>query len=249
MKLKVEWKSVLKYFMLALIFAILLFKFNIFENNVNDKTNNTGTVNNKNEEIKTDGNIYQKNMPTSEEKILKNIKVEFKKTKSGQYIAFITNNNNFVIPELHISVNFYEDGKIVDTTSDGHDVILPRYTVVSEFESDENFDDAKYDITISWEFATTYINHSDNIKLDYNINKSGDVLVSITNNDKEAIREIEIIAVFYDKEGNILGTSYVEDIFDVASKKTVTKKLNLKDYSNRYQVANAKIYINQAHTF
>ena len=161
--------------------------------------------------------------------------------------ASITNNNTFVIPDLEISVNFYKDGKIVDTAKDGHDAILPGYTVVSDFDSYEIFDDAKYDLELDW--SNSYKNHSDKVKADYNINSSKDVLVTVTNNNDYEIEEIEVIVVFYNKDGKLLGTSYAEDIYHVAAGKSKTESLYLKEYSLQNQIDSVKIYINQAHTF
>lgn len=160
---------------------------------------------------------------------------------------FITNNNTFVIPDLEIQILYYKDGKIVDTEKDGHDVILPGYTVVSDFETNENYDDVKYDIELEW--SNDYKNHSNNVKVDYNINSSKDVLVTVTNNNDFEVEEIEIITVFYNKNGKLLGTSYSKDIYHVDAGKSKTESLSLKKYSLRDQIETVKVYINQAHTF
>ena len=215
-----------------------------------EQNNNSKEQNNNSKEqvkIETNGDVYQSNMPAEEKDILKNIDVKFEKAESGQYVMFITNNNTFVIPDLEISVNFYKDGKIVDTAKDGHDAILPGYTVVSDFDSYESFDDAKYDLELDW--SNSYKNHSDKVKVDYNINSSKDVLVTVTNNNDYEIEEIEVIVVFYNKDGKLLGTSYAEDIYHVAAGKSKTESLYLKEYSLQNQIDSVKIYINQAHTF
>lgn len=197
--------------------------------------------------IETNGDVYQSSMPADESTILKNIDIKFEKAESGQYVMFITNNNTFVIPDLEISVNFYKDGKIIDTDKDGHDVILPGYTVVSDFDSYESFDEVKYDLKLEW--SNDYRNHSDNMKLDFNINSSKDVLVTVTNNNDFEIEEVEVIAVFYDKNANLLGTSYAKDIYHVRAGKSETEELFLKDYKLDDKIDSVKIYINQAHTF
>lgn len=197
--------------------------------------------------IKSDNEIYQKRMPKEEKIILKNIKVDFKKTKNGSYVAFITNNNSFVIPELEISVNFYKNGLLVDTDKDGHDVILPGYTVVSSFDSYEENDDANYVISIEW--SNSYRNHSKIVEMTYNLNSSNDVLVQVKNSSSELIEEIEVIAIFYDKDGKILGASYPKDIIDVKAGSTATEKLHIYDYKLRDSIKAVKVFINQAHTF
>ncbi len=211
---------------------------------LNDKPSENQKV-----KIETDGNVYQDNMPASESDILSNIDVKFEKALSGQYVAFVTNNNTFAIPDLEINVNFSKNGAIVDTDNDGHDAVLPGYTVISEFESYESFDNADYEVSVNWNYGTSYINHSNDVKVKYNINSSKDAIVTITNNGSNEIEEIELIAVFYDSTGNLLGTSYSQDIYHIASKKSVTEKMTLKDYENSNKVDKVKIYLNQAHTF
>ena len=236
-----------KYYIYVLLLLLLLLFLGYFIYNIHNKKK----ISNTNEVIDiNDGEKeYQNKAPTSDEKAIKNIDVKLEKSKSGQYVAFITNNNSFVIPDLNLKINYYKNGKLVDTYSDGHDAILPGYTVVSDFESYEDYDDVQYDVSVDMDYGTSYTNHSNNIKVDYNINASGDALITITNNDDELVEEIEVIAIFYDETGNLLGTSYAKDIYNVASKKTETIKLELKDYKRRNDVKTVKIYLNQAHTF
>lgn len=196
-------------------------------------------------DIKTDGEKYQSTMPAAEADIIANLDIKFEKAKNGDYVMFITNNNTFVIPDIEISVNFYENDSLVDNDKDGHDAILPGYTVVSFFESYESFDKADYDISVEW--SNSYENHSDNVKIDYNLNSSNDCLVTVKNNSDVEIDEIEIIAVFYDKDGNLLGTSYSQDITDVGVGKSETEKLYLRNRGSG--IDKVDIYINQAHTF
>ena len=172
---------------------------------------------------------------------------QLKKAKNGEYVAFITNNNCFVIPELEIEITFYLKGNLVDTAQDSHDVILPNYTVVSSFGTYEDYDDVKYNISVEW--GNDYINHSENVGIEYNLNSSKDVLVSISNNGSVDIREIEIIAVFYDQNNELLGVSSSCNIYDVGAEKTENKKLTLIGYELKPEIDHAEVYMNQAHTF
>lgn len=226
-------------FLFILILCLLLVgcSLKIENNNVSEEQN----------KVEMDEDVYKSIMPTDEKDILKNIDVKFEKAESGQYVVFIRNNNTFVIPDLEIQILYYKNGKIVDTLKDGHDVILPGYTVVSDFETDENYDDIKYDIELDW--SNNYKNHSNNVKVVYNINSSNDVLVTVTNNNDFIVEEVEIIILFYDKNGKLLGTSYPEDIYNIDAGKSKTISLKLKEYSLRNQIDTVKVYINQAHTF
>lgn len=199
------------------------------------------------ENVEINGDIYKKSMPVSKKEVLANIDVQLKKAKNGEYVAFITNNNCFVIPELEIEITFYLKGNLVDTAQDGHDVILPNYTVVSSFGTYEDYDDVKYNISVEW--GNDYINHSENVGIEYNLNSSKDVLVSISNNGSVDIREIEIIAVFYDQNNELLGVSSSCNIYDVGAEKTENKKLTLIGYELKPEIDHAEVYMNQAHTF
>lgn len=198
-------------------------------------------------EIKTDGEVYQDKMPSKEDDIIKNLDIKFEKAKNNTYVMFIKNNNTFVIPDIEIKVNFKKNGSVIDTAKDGHDAVLPGYTVVSDFSSFESFDDADYDISIEWD--NSYKNHSDKVKVDYNLNSSKECLVTVTNNDSEKIDEVEVVAVFYDSNGNLLGSSFAEDITKVGSGKSETVKLSLKKYVNDEDIDKVVVYLNQAHTF
>lgn len=179
-----------------------------------------------------------------------NVIVKAVATESGQVCALITNNNKVRVDEMKVEVVFYDsDNKPVGTDSDGHDVVLPGATVVSEFDLPDKYDHFEANITVEDEHYSSYENHSDKIEISQNIIDGG-VIAQVTNNDTVKIDEIEIIAVFY-RGDTIVGVSHSEDISDLRSGKTET--IELKCYSQKslknILFDKAEIFINQAHTF
>jgi hypothetical protein len=180
----------------------------------------------------------------------KNITVKAVATESGQVCALITNNNKVRVDEMKVAVVFYDiNNKPVGTDSDGHDLVLPNATVVSEFDLPNEYDHLETTITVEDEHYSSYENHSEKIEISQNIIDGG-VIAQVKNNDTVTIDEIEIIAVFY-RGDTIVGVSHSEDIDDLRSGKTETVELNCysKTSLNDISFDKAEIYLNQAHTF
>lgn len=192
--------------------------------------------------INTQSGIYLSKMPDTEERILEKVKIVTEKTKKGDIVVFITNNNEYVIPELDLQIVYYRDGKIIDTDNDGHDVLVPENTVVSKLSAPESYDSFEVNTTIEWG-NDNYRNWINNLEVN---SKLGDdnVIVQFKNNGDTEISELEYILVFY--SGNeIVDTSYAEDVHDISAGKEIVEEVSLYNIKfDRYE-----IFINQAHTF
>lgn len=158
---------------------------------------------------------------------------------------FITNNSNTVIDELDVQLNYTdEDGNIIDVASDGHDMVLPGYTVVSRLNvPSAGFADAQLEYHIQLGTHSGYVNHAEEVEISTN---PGDdcIIVQITNNSDVSIDEIEYDVVLYKGE-DIVTICYPEDVYDISPGRTVTEKVSIygKDYDR------IEVYLNQAHTF
>lgn len=177
-------------------------------------------------------------------KIKENIKVTTAPTLDDRYVAFIKNTNDFVIDDLEIEILFYDtSGSLIDTYSDGHDVILPGYTVVSEFDAPKNIGRVETKLKINPDYSSDYENHSDKVDIKLTTGNECEI-VQVTNNADVTIDEIEYILVYY-LGNDIAHVSYPEDIYDLASGDTTTKKDST--YDLKYD--RCEVYLNQAHTF
>lgn len=157
---------------------------------------------------------------------------------------FITNTSEAVVDELDVQVNYKDaDGKIIDLDEDGHDMILPGYTVVSKMDAPDEYADFEATVDIELGVNPRYKNHSDDVSISSN---QGDecIIVEITNNSDISIDEIEYVVVLYKGE-DIVSVCYPNDITDVAAGKTVIEKEST--YGDEYD--KFEVYLNQAHTF
>jgi len=190
-----------------------------------------------------EGTDTETESPTSADEVLSQVDVRSEVTSKGEVCVFITNNSDTVIDELDISAVFYdESGTMVDMDDDGHDMILPGYTVVSTLSTYSEYSTYETSVDIELGCNPNYENHSEEVDMEYNAG-DGCAMVQITNNSDVTIEEIEIIAVFY-KDGAIADVSYPEDIYDVEAGDTVTEKL-----TTRADFDDVEVYLNQAHTF
>lgn len=179
----------------------------------------------------------------SEDEIKKKINIEAKPTLDGEVCVFITNNSEEVIEDLEVQVNYYDESKnVIDLDEDGHDVILPGYTVVSKMDAPDEYDSLDTSFTIDME-SYGYENHSNMCEVKGNIGDEG-VIVQITNKSSVDIEEAEYIVVYYLND-EIAHVSYPEDVYDIASGETATEK----DSVYGFEYDRAEIYLNQAHTF
>lgn len=187
--------------------------------------------------------MYLDEQPDTGENILKLVSITSEKTKDGDIVVFVTNNNEYSIPDLELQSVFYKDGKIVDTDKDGHDVLVPHNTVVSKMDAPKSYDDYEITATVSWEYGSTYRNWIYNIETSSNIGDDN-IIIQFENLGDIDIDELEYIVVFY-KGNDIVGTSWAKDIRDVKSGSTVVE--NVSTYGINFD--GYEIYINQAHTF
>lgn len=176
--------------------------------------------------------------------VTSDIKVNVYPAQNGRACAFITNNSDIVIQELSVQVNYYDsDGNVIDLASDGHDTILPGYTVVSSLSAPSSYDHLDVEYSTDTEIHPYYINHSCDCSLSTNQGEDC-VIVKIQNNSDVTIEELEYIVVFYDGD-SISHVGYCYDVYDIPSGGSVTEKESTYGFSyDRWEV-----YLNQAHTF
>ena len=208
--------------------------------------NTTGMVSQEITEQPTTVEITDTSIGTSnnnKNKIQNNIKVETKIAQDGLMCAFITNNNNVVIDELELQVNFYDsNNNIIDLDEDGHDMILPGATVASRIDTPNNYDHFDTKVSIELGVHEDYENHSKDIDLSYNLGEDC-VIIQITNNSDVEIDEIEYIVLLY-KDNELVTVESPDDVYDVAVGDTITEKVYTPETHDR-----AEVYLNQAHTF
>ncbi len=179
-----------------------------------------------------------------EDSIEKNISVKTEIAEDGLIAVFITNNNKVTVSEIELEVLFYDsDKKVVDLGEDGHDVVLPGYTVVSRIEPPEDgYATLDTKITAEVDEDSSYENHSEEVDLKYNFG-SDNVIIQMTNNSDVTIEELEYIVLLY-KGDKLVTIDYEEDVYDLKPGKTATEKCLVYDDCDT-----AKVYLNQAHTF
>lgn len=183
------------------------------------------------------------------------IEVKAELTQDNRIAVFITNNSDTIIDELDVQVEFLDaSGLTIDMDSDGHDMVLPGYTVVSMIDTpSDEYADFKVDYNFSVGDHPHYENHSENVAIDANPGSDG-VIVKVTNNADVTIDEIEFDVVLY-KGDEVVNICYPEDVYDVAPGQTETVKVLAYDrqklsslvYDKDYD--RIEVYLNQAHTF
>lgn len=175
------------------------------------------------------------------------IAVEVVKADSAEWRGvgvLVTNNSAVTIGELEVQVLFYnEEGQIIDTATDGHDVILPGSTVVSYSEAPSEYARYDYKLDVDVNANGSYKNHAADVKIETNIGEEC-IILQITNNAEVDIEEFEYAVVFY-KNGEIVDVTNGTDVYDIESGDTVIEECGTwgVDFDTY------KVFINQAHTF
>ena len=167
-------------------------------------------------------------------------------SRSELIVAF-TNIGEETIPQADIQIVFYdENGGIIESETDAHDVFLPGSTVVTQKgiynESVPGYSSVEV-IVDTEKHKNSYINHAENLDIVGNVS-DGTVFLQVTNNDTVEIAEIEIVVVFY-KDGKIVGASEAETTKLGAGQKAI---MEFSGYGNA-DADDYKIFINQAHTW
>lgn len=191
----------------------------------------------------------------SVQEVLDQLDVRAEATMDGQVVIFATNNSQTVIDELELQINYLnESGSIIDMDSDGHDMVLPGYTVVSKMNVPmSGFSDSQVEYKLSIGDHPNYKNHSEEVSVESNPGE-GCVIVKITNNSDVMIDEIEYDVVLY-KGDDIVTITFPEDITDVAPGSTETEKVAVYNTHTFDQLTYGRdydrieVFLNQAHTF
>lgn len=164
-------------------------------------------------------------------------------TKDDTYCVFITNNADKVIDELNVTICYLSaDGQIVDSQSDGHDMILPGFTVVSKLSMARKYASAKLEFGYEAGIHPHFENHVKDVAIASNFG-SDNLIIQITNNSEVEIAEIEYAVVYYLYD-EILEIEDAKVICDVAAGDTVIEEANMPRKWNSY-----RIYLNHALTF
>lgn len=191
----------------------------------------------------------------SAEEVSKQLEITSKPTQDGQVAVFITNNSQTIIDELEVKINYLDSNNmVIDQDTDGHDMVLPGYTVVSKMDVPSvEFADAQIEYNIELNAHRNYVNHSEDVVISSNPG-DGCVMVQITNNSDVNIDEIEIDVVLFKGE-DVVTITYPQDIYDLGAGQSTTEKVDVysvKTFSNLVYGTDydrIEVYLNQAHTF
>lgn len=191
----------------------------------------------------------------SAEEVSKQLEITAKPTQDGQVAVFITNNSQTIIDELEVKINYLDSNNmVIDQDTDGHDMVLPGYTVVSKMDVPSvEFADAQIEYNIELNAHRNYVNHSEDVVISSNPG-DGCVMVQITNNSDVNIDEIEIDVVLFKGE-DVVTITYPQDIYDLGAGQSTTEKVDVysvKTFSNLVYGTDydrIEVYLNQAHTF
>ncbi|MCR5503256.1 MAG: hypothetical protein K6F53_09620 [Lachnospiraceae bacterium] len=189
------------------------------------------------------------------EEIDKQLDIRAKMTKDHQAVVFITNNSQTIIDELEVQINYLDaSGNTIDMDSDGHDMILPGSTVVSQMDvPSSGFDDSEIEYRFSIGDHPGYKNHAEDVTVEANPGNDC-VIVKITNNGDVTIDEIEYDVVLF-KGDDPVTITFPNDIYDLAPGSSKTEKestFNMEtfdDYVYGKDYDRIEVYLNQAHTF
>lgn len=185
--------------------------------------------------------IYAGNLKVDYSNLPENLDIHLFPTEHGEICGFITNTSNEVIHDVNIQLNYKDaNGQTIKTDKDGHDALLPGYTVVSRFDCPKEFSCVSFEFDFS---SNHYENHSPYVNINSNIGENN-IILEITNNWDKKISEIEYDVILY-KKNRIVEIKYPEDVNGLEAGKTITKEVNTSGQEfDRYE-----IYLNQAHTF
>ena len=172
------------------------------------------------------------------------IDVNYSATADGYLCVFIKNNSDVVVDEIEVQALFKDDaGVTISTDRDGHDMVLPGYTVVSRIKAPDEYADVVFEKNIEIGVHPNYKNHSQEVQLEAHDGSDG-IIVEITNNSDVSIDEIEYVVVYYQGD-QIVSVSFAQDVYHVDPGKTVTEEIS--PWGIEYD--KYEIYLNQAHTF
>ncbi len=185
--------------------------------------------------------IYGGNLQVDYSNLPDNLDIHLFPTEHGEICGFITNTSDEVVDNVTIQLNYKDaNGQTIKTDSDGHDTLLPGYTVVSRFDCPKEFTS----ISFEFKFRTSgYQNHSPYVNINSNLGENS-IILEITNNWDKKISKIEYEVVLY-KKNRIVEIKYSDGVYDAEAGSTVTKEVNTwgQDF-DRYE-----IYLNNARTF
>jgi len=223
-----------------------------------DSENESG-VTEGNEDASTgiSSSTYDEMTTTGEtaEEVSKQLDITAVATQDGEVAVFITNNSNTIIDDLEVKVNYLDSNNmVIDQDTDGHDMILPGYTVVSKMDVPSvEFADAQIEYSIELNTYSSYVNHSDEVVITSNPG-DGCVIVQVTNNSDVSLDEVEFDVVLFKGE-DVVAIMYPTDIYDLGAGQSTTEKVDtysartLDNFTYGKDYDRIEVYLNQAHTF
>ena len=165
----------------------------------------TPNENDEKQQTQTDNNVTQ--IPNGENSNVKGLV-----TKNGNLIVFTKNNKNVPV-DMDFEVEFYDENGII-VGSDTDELVAVgagREVAVEMTNIPKNFKTYKIYVDEEKSEKTEYFN-----KIEATHNNNGEnIVVQVKNNSKDAIDNITVVVVYYNK-GEIVGSDE-EMVFDVAA--------------------------------
>ena len=209
-----------------------------------------------NGEAADDVSSYFPKAPVAEEDDLEayanNIQYELHPLLNGEAVIVFTNNNDIVIPEIDVTLVFYDDeGDMLVSDFDSHYAVLPGSRVVTKTSnaSDPTIDFKNNSIDIKVNMDTNdYESLSETLSVKSNKALDGGIIAKITNNADKEVEEVELAALFY-IDGSVVAVSFEEKYDILPGESDVIKFRAPYDAYDRIIFDSYELIINQANHF
>lgn len=183
-----------------------------------------------------------------------NISVSYYPTKTS-VIAVFTNNNSFAV-SIEPDMIFYDiNGKIQSKTSEYNFCFEPHSSIAMEFSSYntstyESQEYSSYKLSLG-EVTKSYYTTSCTNKISVNADKTDGCLVAeVTNNSGYDLDTIQVCAVFYDSNNNVIGYYYTyAECYTNGSSDFINLYYPYDENYDSIEPASYKIYVNHAYNY
>lgn len=183
----------------------------------------------------------------------KNIKYELQDTGDG-VVAILKNNNKEAVSVQATLVYYNASGKMLKASNDFNYCLEPNQTAslyfIAPYDSDYNtvaYDSYKLSFNVDKSYYKTYAAS----KIDVVSNMGSDnVTAEVINNSKATLDSIHLRVVYYDADGNAIGTEerYAE-CARPGSSDYISFSLPYDEDYNTIQPASYKIFVNHAYKY
>ena len=184
------------------------------------------------------------------EKINKNFTVEDYVLANGNVLLVVKNNNDVTV-DGKIKVEFYNEQEQLVNSEDGYFFFLRGnktvYTDIFLSESEKS-NYSKYKVTVKLDKSLESTQYHDKITI--NSSKTNDnILIQVTNNSDDTIKNIDVGVLFYDQDKKIIGFGEAL-LTDVKSKETTSGKVYLPHDKNYDDLAfdSYEVVVNAAYS-